>query len=64
MIFSDEFRSFSRTTCRLNDWVSAPYMRRDFTLSKISEKANRFSLFAFLSKSAIFCTNCKKPMVF
>lgn len=39
MIFSDEFRSFSRKTCRLNDWVAAPYMRRDFTLSEIPEKA-------------------------
>ena len=39
MIFSDEFRSFSRKTCTLNDWVAAPYMRRDFTLSEIPEKA-------------------------
>ena len=64
MLFSSEFSSFSRKTCTLNDWVAAPYMCRDFTLSEISEKADRFSLFAFLLKSAIFCTNCKKPMVF
>ncbi len=39
MLFSNEFRSFSRKTCTLNDWVAAPYMRRDFTLSAIPEKA-------------------------
>ena len=39
MIFSDEFRSFSRKTCTLNDWVAAPYMRRDFTLFERPEKA-------------------------
>ena len=39
MLFSCEFRSFSRKTCRLNDWVAAPYMRRDFNLSTLPEKA-------------------------
>ncbi len=39
MLFSQKFRSFSRKTCSLNDWVAAPYMRRDFCLSAIPEKA-------------------------
>ena len=39
MLFSNEFRSFSRKTCTLHDWVAAPYMRRDFSLSAIPEKA-------------------------
>ncbi len=39
MLFSCEFRSFGRKTCRLNDWVAAPYMRRDFTLDTLPEKA-------------------------
>ena len=39
MLFSSEFRSFSRKTCRLNDWVAAPYMRRDFVLSTLPGKA-------------------------
>ena len=39
MLFSQEFRSFSRKTCTLNDWVAAPYMRRDFTIDKLPEKA-------------------------
>ena len=39
MLFSQEFRSFARKTCRLNDWVAAPYMRRDLTLDTLPEKA-------------------------
>ena len=39
MLFSQKFISFSRKTCTLNDWVAAPYMRRDFHLSKLPEKA-------------------------
>ena len=39
MLFSQKFRSFGRKTCTLNDWVSAPYMRRDFCLSNLPEKA-------------------------
>ena len=39
MLFSNEFRSFGRKTCTLNDWVAAPYMRRDFTLDTLPEKA-------------------------
>ena len=39
MLFSQEFRSFSRKTCTLNDWVAAPYMRRDFALDKLPERA-------------------------
>ena len=39
MLFSQKFISFSRKTCTLNDWVAAPYMRRDFVLKAIPEKA-------------------------
>ena len=39
MLFSQKFRSFSRKTCTLNEWVAAPYMRRDFKLSKMPQKA-------------------------
>ena len=39
MLFSNEFRSFARKTCRLDDWVAAPYMRRDLTLDTLPEKA-------------------------
>ena len=39
MMFSSEFRSYSRKTCTLNDWVAAPYMRRDFKLSTLPQKA-------------------------
>lgn len=39
MLFSQEFRSFSRKTCRLSDWVAAPYMRRDFCLCALPQKA-------------------------
>ena len=39
MLFSQKFISFSRKTCTLNDWVAAPYMRRDFVLSERPEKA-------------------------
>ena len=39
MLFSSEFRSFSRKTCTLNDWVAAPYMRRDFVLDALPERA-------------------------
>ena len=39
MLFSNEFRSFSRKTCTLNDWVAAPYMRRDFVLEALPQKA-------------------------
>ncbi len=39
MLFSQKFRSFSRKTCTLNDWVAAPYMRRDFSLSALPERA-------------------------
>ena len=39
MIFCQKFISFSRKTCTLNDWVAAPYMRRDFNLSTLPQKA-------------------------
>ena len=39
MLFSQKFRSFSRKTCTLHDWVAAPYMRRDFYLSAIPDAA-------------------------
>ena len=39
MLFSQKFRSFTRKTCRLNDWVAAPYMRRDFVLEELPQKA-------------------------
>ena len=39
MLFSQEFRSFSRKTCTLHDWVAAPYMRRDFVMDALPEKA-------------------------
>ena len=39
MLFSQKFRSFGRKTCTLNDWVAAPYMRRDFILDTLPEKA-------------------------
>ena len=39
MVFSDEFRSYARKTCTLNDWVAAPYMRRDFQLSEAPQRA-------------------------
>ena len=39
MIFSQKFISFSRKTCTLNDWVAAPYMRRDFSLVSLPERA-------------------------
>ena len=39
MVFSQKFISFSRKTCTLGDWVAAPYMRRDFKLSTLPEKA-------------------------
>lgn len=39
MLLSQKFRSFTRKTCRLNDWVAAPYVRRDFILEKLPQKA-------------------------
>ena len=39
MLLSQKFRSFTRKTCRLNDWVAAPYVRRDFKLSALPERA-------------------------
>ena len=39
MLLSQKFRSFTRKTCRLNDWVAAPYVRRDFKLSTLPERA-------------------------
>ena len=39
MLFSSKFRSFTRKTCRINDWVAAPYVRRDFKLDKLPQKA-------------------------
>ena len=39
MLLSQKFRSFSRKTCRIDDWVAAPYMRRDFVLETLPQKA-------------------------
>ena len=39
MFFSQKFISFSRKTCTLNDWVAAPYMRRDFVITQLPQKA-------------------------
>ena len=39
MLFSQKFISFSRKTCTLNDWVAAPYMRRDFVITELPQKA-------------------------
>ena len=39
MLFSQKFISFSRKTCTLSDWVAAPYMRRDFVITELPQKA-------------------------
>ncbi len=39
MLFSQKFISFSKTPCGPHDWVAAPYMRRDFHLSALPQKA-------------------------
>ncbi len=39
MLLSQKFRSFGRKTCRINDWVSAPYLRRDFVVDALPQRA-------------------------
>ena len=39
MLLSQKFRSFGRKTCRIDDWVSAPYLRRDFVVDVLPQRA-------------------------
>ena len=39
MVFSQKFISFSTTPCGPHEWVAAPYMRREITLSALPEAA-------------------------